>query len=70
MDCPDAVGVGFFYPVFHDLLFGSGFAQKFRITKHSWDEEEGRWSDLISMVIVNEEWDTQRGVKATHRVEA
>jgi len=51
------------------FLFGSGFVQKFRITKHSWDED-GKWSDLISMVIMNEEWDTQRGVKATHRVEA
>jgi hypothetical protein len=63
------VGVSFAL-IFMIFLFGSGFVQKFRITKHSWDEEDGKWSDLISMVIMSEEWDTQRGVKATHRVEA
>jgi len=38
--------------------------QKFRITKYSWNEDDGRWSDLISMAILDEEWDvghTKRG---------
>ncbi len=38
--------------------------QKFQITKYSWDEHNRRWSDLILMAILDEEWDmgdTKRG---------
>ena len=56
--------------VFTPSFFGSGFVQKCRIRKYTFDEDDGTWSDLISMAILDEEWDRQRGVKVSRQVEA
>jgi RimJ/RimL family protein N-acetyltransferase len=44
--------------------------QKCRIREYSWDANNGQWLDMITMTILDEEWDTQRGVRVSHRVEA
>ena len=38
----------------------SGFVEEGRVRKYNWDD--GKWSDLVLMVILEEEWEKQRGV--------
>lgn len=38
----------------------SGFVEERRVRKYNWDD--GKWVDLVLMVILEEEWEKQRGV--------
>lgn len=49
----------FLYPIVIQALFRSGFIEEGRARKYNWDD--GKWSDVILMAILHEEWDTQRG---------
>ncbi|KAI9456166.1 acyl-CoA N-acyltransferase [Russula earlei] len=45
-----------------------GFVEECRVRKYNWDD--GKRLDLVSLVILDEEWDVQRGVKVSHKIEA
>jgi hypothetical protein len=42
-------------------LFCSGFVEEGRARRYN--RNDGKWSDLILMAILDEEWDTRRGIK-------
>jgi len=41
--------------------------EEHRVRKYDW--EVGKWLDLVSLGILVEEWDIQRGVKVSHQIE-
>jgi len=44
-----------------------GFVEEHRVRKYDW--EVGKWLDLVSLGLLDEEWDIQRGVKVSHQIE-
>ncbi|KAI0300402.1 acyl-CoA N-acyltransferase [Russula brevipes] len=38
-----------------------GFVEEGRVKEYNWDD--GKWFELVLMVILDKEWDTQRGAK-------
>lgn len=38
----------------------SGFVEDGRVRRYNWDD--GKWLDLVLMVILEEDWEKQRGV--------